>query len=121
MLKAAGNEITGADWAEDHFGDERPQREQLQSFSDNHADFLEQWKEVVGSPGQWKREALDAMTQGEKAALLERASKAMAFLKTGEAMALLTDEEMELLYRDMMDEEAAGQAEMLAEDIAMGK
>ena len=121
MLQSAGNEITGADWAEDHFGDERPQREQLQSFSDNHADFLEQWKEVVGTPGQWKREALDAMTQGEKAALLERASKAMAFLKTGEAMDLLTDEEMELLYRDMMDEEAAGQAEMLAEDIAMGK
>ena len=121
MLQSAGNEITGADWAEDHFGDERPQREQLQSFSDNHADFLEPWNDVVGSPGQWKREALDAMTQGEKAALLERASKAMAFLKTGEAMDLLTDEEMELLYRDMMDEEAAGQAEMLAEDIAMGK
>ena len=121
MLQSAGDEITGADWAEEIYLDERPQREQLQSFADNHEDFLEQWKEVVGTPGQWKREALDAMTQGEKAALLERATKAMAFLKTGEAMDLLTDEEMELVYRDMMDEAAAAQAEMLAEDIAMDK
>ena len=121
MLQSAGDEITGADWAEEIYLDERPQREQLQSFSDNHQDFLAQWNEVVGSPGQWKREALDAMSQGEKAALLERATKAMAFLKTGEAMDLLTDEEMELLYRDMMEEQAAAQAEMLAEDIAMGK
>jgi hypothetical protein len=89
MLQSAGDEITGADWAEEHVADERPQREQLQSVAANHKDFLSQWSEVVEQV-QWQEEALEAMTVAQKADLLDRARKAMTFLKTGEAIELLT-------------------------------
>ena len=61
------------------------------------------------------------MTVAQKADLLGRARKAMAFLKTGEAIELLSNEEMEALFENMVDEQGAAQMEILAEDIAMGK
>ena len=101
LLKTAGDEATGVTWAQEYGSDNRPQRQQLEAFEENMVALFASYQGMTydGVP-KFDGEALENMGEQGRAELLERAQRAFTYMKSGDAIELLAEDE----WRDVAEQ-----------------